>query len=95
MEFLGSFGAKPTFQRIATPRDTVDNIIMYGVDNLYPQFIESIFNLSPITKSAVNLMASFIRGDGFENGDIEVNERGETANDILWSISRYIMLDRC
>ena len=87
MEFLGSFGAKPTFQRIATPRDTVDNIIMYGVDNLYPQFIESIFNLSPITKSAVNLMASFIRGDGFENGDIEVNERGETANDILWSIS--------
>tara|TARA_S200002703_G_scaffold158010_1_gene167283 strand:- start:2393 stop:3499 length:1107 start_codon:yes stop_codon:yes gene_type:complete len=87
MEFLGSFGAKPTFQRIATPRDTVDNIIMYGVDNLYPQFIESIFNLSPITKSAVNLMANFIRGDGFENGDIEVNERGETANDILWSIS--------
>jgi len=86
MDFLGSFGAKPTFQRIATPRDTVDNIIMYGVDNLYPQMIESIFNLSPITKSAVNLMANFIRGDGFEN-DKEVNDRGDTANDILWAIS--------
>ena len=31
---------------------TVDNIIMYGVDNLYPQMIESIFNLSPITDSS-------------------------------------------
>lgn len=87
MEFLGSFGAKPVYQRIGTPRDTFENIIQYGEDNLYPQRIESVMNLSPITKSAVNLMANFIRGDGFENGDQEVNDSGETANDILWSIS--------
>ena len=92
MDFLGSFGTKPTYQRIATPRDSVDGILMYGIDNLYPQMIESVFNLSPITKSAVNLMANFIRGDGFERGDVEVNEMGETANDVLHSISQDMAL---
>jgi hypothetical protein len=92
MDFLGSFGTKPIYQRIATPRDSVDGILMYGIDNLYPQMIESVFNLSPITKSAVNLMANFIRGDGFERGDVEVNEMGETANDVLHSISQDMAL---
>jgi len=73
----------PVLKRIPEQRDTVDRITTYGSDNLYPQRMREIYLLSPTTKSAVNLMASFIRGDGFENGDTVVNRFGETANDIL------------
>jgi hypothetical protein len=46
-----------------------------------------VMQLSPITKSAVSLIASFVRGDGFEGGDMVVNEFGDTINDLLELVS--------
>lgn len=75
-------------EQIATHED----VLTYGYDNLYPQRMEMLHNISPITKASVNLMANFYRGDGFENGDLEVNAKGETANDVLFSISQDLAL---
>ena len=87
MNIFGVLGSAPTYARISTERDTTYNITNYGNNNLYPQMIEQIMLLSSTTKSAVNLMANFIRGDGFERGDFEINDLGQTANDLLYSIS--------
>jgi hypothetical protein len=87
MNIFGVLGSAPTYARISTERDSTFNITNYGNDNLYPQMIEQVMLLSSTTKSAVNLMANFIRGDGFERGDEELNELGQTANDLLYSIS--------
>ena len=89
MNILGTLGGQtPLYQRIATPRDTVDNFLYYGADNSYPQMVKAVLNLSSLSTSSVNLIANFIRGDGFERGDdVIVNDLGESANDILWSIS--------
>ena len=36
MNILGTLGGQtPLYQRIATPRDTVDNFLYYGADNTY------------------------------------------------------------
>jgi hypothetical protein len=78
----------PDYQRIPQERDTTDRITTYGADNLYPQRMKQVLLLSPIAKSSVELLASFIRGDGFARGDKILNEAGETANDILFLISQ-------
>jgi len=77
----------PVTKRLPEYRMSMHDVTAYGSDNLYPQRMREVMNISPITKSAVGLIANFIRGDGFENGDIEVNRFGETANDILRKIS--------
>ena len=84
---FGVITAQSDFSRIPVGRDTVHRITIYGTDNLYPQRMQNIMLLSPITKSAVNLRSSFIRGNGFENGDLIINRFNETANDILRRIS--------
>ena len=86
MEF-GFINNLPDLQRIPEPRDTVHKITQYGEDNLYPQRIKQVFLLSPIAKSCVQLLASFIRGDGFERGDKVISEDGSSANDILQLVS--------
>lgn len=79
--------------RIPSNRETAKRIITYGADNLYPERIQQVALLSPVTKSAIELRAQFIRGDGWErNGDKVVNDRGETANDILKLISEDVAL---
>lgn len=72
----------PVTKRLPESRLTGENITSYGSDNLYPQRMKEVALLSPITKSAISLIATFIRGDGFTNNPV-VNEAGETANDIL------------
>lgn len=86
MEF-GYISNDPDLKRVPQERNQVDKITEYGIDNLYPQRIKEVMNLSPITKSTIELQASFIRGDGFERGDKIVNDQNETANDILRLIS--------
>ena len=88
----GIISKTPDYQRIPQDRDTSNRITNYGQDNLYPQRCKSVMLLSPIAKSCVNLMASFIRGDGFERGDKVLNEQGETANDLLYLISQDLAL---
>lgn len=77
------FSTVPETNRIPQDRDTAHRITTYGADNLYPQRMLQTLLLSPIAKSAVELTADFLRGDGFERGDMVLNEFGETANDIL------------
>lgn len=77
----------PILQRVPLERNTNDKITNYGADNLYPQRIKQTLLLSPIAKSAVGLMANFIRGDGFERGDKIINDQNQTANDVLQLIS--------
>lgn len=84
---FGVITTEPVLARIPTTRNTSDRITEYGLDNLYPQRMHQVALLSPIAKSAISLVASFIRGDGFERGDVVINEQGETANDILKQLS--------
>jgi len=77
----------PDFQRIPLERDLTEKITNFGSDNLYPQRMKQVMLVSPLAKGAVSLMASFIRGDGFEKGDKIVNSLNQTANDILQLIS--------
>jgi len=89
---VGVITYNPTLKRIPVERDTVHRITRYGLDNLYPERMREVALLSPISKSAIRLKASFFRGDGFEQGDKEVNRFGETANDILRLISEDLAL---
>ena len=76
-------------RRIPVQRNTVDRITEYGSDNLYPERMKQTLLVSPVAKAAVQILADFIMGEGFTNGDIMVNET-QTANDIL----RLIAWDR-
>lgn len=78
----------PLTKRISEDRNTYKNITEYGQDNLYPQRMKEVMLISPLTKSAINLLADFYRGDLFANGDIVVNKNGETANEILRLVSK-------
>ena len=78
---------KPILKRVPQGLNYVQDITTYDVDNLYPQRVEEIMFRSAVTNSAVERIADFVNGDGFENGDIELNEEGQTANDILRIIS--------
>ena len=83
---------EPDYQRIPQERDTVTRITNFGADNLYPQRMKATMQLSPIAKSSVNLMAEFIRGDGWTNGDKILNTSGDSANDLLFLISQDLAL---
>jgi len=91
MQF-GVITYEPTLRRIPVERDTVNRITRYGADNLYPQRTLKTALLSPISKSAIRLKASFFRGDGFEQGDKVINQYGDTANDILRLVSEDLAL---
>ena len=78
---------KPVVKRIPQLLNYVQDITTYDADNLYPQRVEEIMFRSAVTNSAVERIADFVNGDGFENGDIELNDEGQTANDILRIIS--------
>lgn len=85
MEF-GIINGEPYYKRLPLDRDTVNRVTVYGQDNLYPQRAKESLLRSPIGLSCVELIAAFIRGDGFEN-DRVINDQGDTANDILKLIS--------
>ena len=75
-------------KRIPAPIDTRLEITRYGSENLYPQEMEQIMLTSSLTVSAVDLQASFSKGQGFtENGDVILNRHNQTANDILAIVS--------
>jgi len=76
------FGRSPV-RRIVQDLDRRFNITLFGANNLYPQEMHQIMLRSPLVKSAVGVLGDFINGDGFENGDVIVNDRAMTINDIL------------
>ena len=77
-------GDELVLNRLPEPIDVSRKIKQYGESNLYPQIVHSILLRSPLTKSAVKLLADFFKGDGFEqSGDVVLNHFGQTLNDVL------------
>lgn len=58
------------------------DFIRYGDDNRYPEYLTYLFNKSAKHNAIITGKASYIFGEGFENGDTPVNQLGETLNDI-------------
>ena len=82
-------GEELNLNRLREPIDLSRKIKQYGESNLYPQIVHSILLRSPLTKSAVSLLADFFRGDGFEqNADTVLNSHGQTLNDVLNKAAR-------
>lgn len=78
---------QPFIKRIPQQLNYRAEITTYDADNLYPQRVEEIMFRSAITNSGIERIADFVNGDGFENGDVILNDKGQTANDILRIIS--------
>jgi hypothetical protein len=57
--------------------------ILYGEDNRYPEYLTYLFNKSAKHNAIITGKASYVFGEGFENGDAPVNRLGETLNDII------------
>jgi len=71
-------------RRIYESYDYNFGIIPYDSDNLYPQRMKEVRNASPYVKSCTNVLRDFLNGEGFtSNGDVVVNEYGQTFDDIL------------
>lgn len=69
--------------RIPTFKETRGrDYIKYGDDNLYPEYLNYLYNKSAKHNAIINGKASYIFGKGYENGNIIVNRNGETLNDI-------------
>lgn len=58
-----------------------NNVIWYGVDNLYPNFLLSLYNNSSIHSAIINTKTTYLIGDGLKiNGiDITVNVNSEDS----------------
>jgi hypothetical protein len=81
----------PLTKRVAEDRDTYKKITRYGDDNLYPQRMKEVMLMSPLTKSAISLLADFYKGDGFTENPV-VNRNGEKINDILRLVAKDFAL---
>lgn len=78
--------ADPIKRRIPYVENTVDGILMYDRDNLYPQRVEELLNRSAAGLESVELFAKFIRGRGFEDkafNNAIINAAGDTTKDLL------------
>jgi hypothetical protein len=77
-------GDELILNRVPEPLNVSKKIKQYGDSNLYPQIVHSIMLRSPLTKSAVKILADFFRGDGFQrSGDVVLNKWDDTLNDTL------------
>lgn len=76
----------PYLKRLPTVIDRTLGIQTYDVDNLYPQRADEVRRRSYTTKSAVERLAEFIDGEGFQDkilADLIMNADNMTGNDIL------------
>ena len=64
------------------------DIVLWGLDNLYPSRIIEAIKKSPTALGCVKRQSEFIYGNGFNNGDFIVNRDGETLNDVAQSAIR-------
>jgi hypothetical protein len=79
------FLANPLKRRIPYRENTVEGILLYGKDNLYPQRMGELLKRSGTTESSVELFAKFVRGAGFKDATLNtvaINAAGQTAADI-------------
>src|ERR1022692_3697339 len=76
-----------------------DKYVWYGTNNLYPNFILSLYNGSPIHSSIVNSKASYIIGNGLQdlNGilvDVRVNP-GDKISEFINKIVKDYLIFNC
>jgi hypothetical protein len=77
---------EPYIKRIPTVVDLRYGVQSYDIDNLYPQRADEVRNRSFTLKSAVDRLAEFIKGQGFEDvnlSNLVLNSEGMTGNDLL------------
>ena len=78
------FPGEPLDKRLKVSLDFNHRILFFGADNLYPQRMEQLRLRSPLLVSATRTLEDFINGSGWElNNDIIINDRGESARDLL------------
>lgn len=79
--------------RIRYKKNTVDGILNYDVDNIYPQRMREYCRASGTASNCIKTYAKFIRGGGFADKIFYksvVNQLGQTADAILRKISNDI-----
>lgn len=67
--------------------------IMYGEDNLYPEYLTYLYNKSAKHAAIINGKVKYIFGSGFRDGDEElrsVNSMGETWDDLAKKMAKDI-----
>lgn len=69
----------------------VDNVVLYGDDNLYPNKALETCNRSKSTKTATKTLMRFIKGEGWNDDVINKTEfsKGLTGSDILHYVADY------
>ncbi len=78
--FLASDIQRRVYKKVNHQWDITD----YGVDNLYPQYMDELYKRSPLTKQAIKVLSEFCMGEGWSgNGEQIVNRFGQTFNDML------------
>lgn len=80
--------AKPVRRRLPYKENTVDGILCFGKDNLYPQRMGELIKRSGSGTASVRLFAKFLRGAGFtdeqlNDPDFKINTAGQTPRDLL------------
>lgn len=56
--------------------------ISYGEDNKYAEYLTYLFNKCANHNAIVTGKSDYIFGEGFENGEMDINRLGESLNDI-------------
>lgn len=78
--------ANPLKRRLPYRENTVEGILLYGKDNLYPQRMDVLLSGSGAGKSSVKLFGKFIRGAGWRTtklNDGAINVFGQSPKELL------------
>ena len=83
---------KQTPKRYEKTYDSNLNMQRWGVDNLYPQHLTRIAAASGTAELCLSRYCKFVEGSGFLDGlaGKEINESGDTADDILHLIAQDV-----
>jgi len=73
-----------THKRLNTRLDYNEDILYYGLNNMYPQEMEQLRLRSPLVKSSTEMLEDFINGSGWtENNEVILNDGGDSTKDVL------------
>ncbi|OYD44894.1 hypothetical protein CHU00_14870 [Sphingobacterium cellulitidis] len=95
-----NFSSIPSILPIERPkggRKSVDTMVYYGDNNLYPNFLLDLYNNSPINKGIINSKYTFIHGNGLiylnsdEYAEFKVNEK-ETIEGLFEKIVKDFLI---
>lgn len=65
-------------------KDLRTEVFNFGIDNAFPSMVEALVNMSVTSKTCVDRVTKAIYGGSFgEDGDVVVNSKGESLNEVL------------